>query len=772
MHALYDERSLTSATDSGKSAAFTVPILHRLVGDLSSRALLLFPTKALAHDQLRSLAELTSSMPELAAALGAGLCAYDGDTPQAQRKGIRASARILLTNPDMLHAGILPNHELWSHFFARLRTVIIDEAHYYSGVLGTHVAWIVRRLLRVCAFYGSQPQLVLCSATISNPAQHATALTGLAVSVIDDDGAPRGPRTVVVWNPSAVGNQLPDAPGAATDESHELAESACIQASQLFVELVRHKLTTLAFYNSRRLAELGLVQARECLQREGLAARVDVYRAGYLPERRRAVERALCAGELIGVTATNALELGIDIGSINAVLSIGVPGSIASLRQQFGRAGRSATPALCIFVPFADLFNQYFAANPALLMHSALDAVPLNFTNAVVMRAQLICAASELPLMLDRLGELPAHVHELPAHVHEPLAPAGFVRRDEPAPGGGQRVPDSVFFGEPALADALRSLLDEGCLTQCTADETSGVAGAHDPVRFRYVRSEFGACPATAVPIRSLDSARYTLRNEQSNEVIETLDTRDALLRAYQGAIYLSEGREHVVTCFDAEARVILARPIQNATYYTKAMDHTAAVLERTIARHFVSAGQVAVTFGVFSVRLFVDFAKKIRKRAKRAFEKFRVDVPSVSFDTQGCSIRLSDACLRALTQAELDVHEAVHAYEHVLRSLAPVLCSCEASDVKTTLCDRSLLVRDAPTLVLVDNAPGGIGVARCLYERCTELLGMARDVLVSCPCASGCPRCVCHADCPENNDMLSKAGALIIAQHLSISSA
>ncbi len=372
---------VATASASGKTLCYTIPVLESMLGDRISRALYLFPTKALAQDQLRKLSDL--AYPGL---LSFGECAtFDGDTPQSERAEIKKRVRIVLTNPDMLHMGMLPNHESWSRLFAQLKFVVIDEAHVYRGVFGSHVAQVLRRLRRMCRHYGSAPQFICCSATIANPGEHAENLVGETFEVINKDGSSSGGKAFVFWNPPIV------------DKVKSTRRSTSSEATFLFTELIRKNIRSLVFARTRKLAELICIYSREHLGAQ-LADLVKPYRAGYLPEDRRQIEQELFTGKLLGVVATTALELGIDIGDLDATVLAGYPGSIASTWQQAGRSGRSGDRSLSFLVAQDNPLDQYFMNNPDYFFGKAYENALINLENNNILKPHLLCAAWEQPL--------------------------------------------------------------------------------------------------------------------------------------------------------------------------------------------------------------------------------------------------------------------------------------------------------------------------------------------------------------------------------------
>ena len=363
---------------SGKTLCYNIPVLNRILTRKGSRALYLFPTKALAQDQLRGLGGLTSG-------LGVKASTFDGDTPQDERAEIKRSARIVLTNPDMLHLGILPNHNSWSRLFRHLEFVVIDEAHTYRGVFGSHVANIIRRLRRISSFYGSSPQFILCSATIANPREHAENLTGVSFELVADDGSPHGGKEFIFWNPPFI------------DEARATRRRANTEATYLFTELVRQGIRTLTFARTRKLTELIYIYSRGALSGEK-AERIKPYRAGYLPEERRKIERGLFDGSLLGVVATTALELGIDIGDLEATVLTGYPGSISSTWQQAGRSGRREEESLSFLIGLDNPLDQYFMHHPEAFFGKSYENALTNPQNPHILKPHLLCAAWEKPL--------------------------------------------------------------------------------------------------------------------------------------------------------------------------------------------------------------------------------------------------------------------------------------------------------------------------------------------------------------------------------------
>jgi DEAD/DEAH box helicase domain-containing protein len=490
---------VTTGTASGKSLAFNLPVLDALVREPKQRALYLYPTKALAQDQARSLNVIRA--PRVRPAI------YDGDTPGERRWQIRKWANLILTNPDMLHIGVLPHHDRWGDVLSNLRYVVVDEAHVYRGVFGSHVGNVLRRLRRLARVYGSEPQFLLASATIANPGDLAHALLGVEATVVGRDGAPRAERTVLLWNPALL------------DEELGLRASALGEAARLMADLVSRDLRTICFAKSRRAAELIHRMTVQRLDDPARAARLAPYRAGYTPEQRREIERRLMEGELLGVSATDALELGIDIGSLDCAISVGFPGTVASLRQQWGRAGRRAH-GLAILVASEDALDQYFMRLPEALLERRVEAAILDHAN---------------PRVLD-----------------------GHVR--------------SAAFEAP-LDDADRAVLGDRAL------ERAAVLADLKPTKAGYVWAgrEY---PAAAVPLRSTSPDSFTVVDAETGSLFGLVERERAYSTVHEGAVYLHLGEQYLVRELDLETRTALVEPF-HGDYYTQPKKETMTAIER-----------------------------------------------------------------------------------------------------------------------------------------------------------------------------------------------
>ena len=539
---------VTTGTASGKTLAFNLPVLDAIAREPKQRALYLYPTKALAQDQLRSLS--TFRLPRLRAAI------YDGDTESERRWQIRKWANLVLTNPDMLHVGVLPHHDRWGDVLSNLRYVIVDEAHVYRGVFGSHVANVLRRLRRLARIYGAEPQFLLASATIANPGELVERLLGVPATVIGDDGAPRAERTIVLWNPPL------------TDEELGLRASPLGEGSRVLGDLVSRGLRTLLFAKSRKAAEL---IHRFAADRLGDAARLSPYRAGYTPAQRREIEQRLSAGELLGVSATNALELGIDVGLLDAVVSVGFPGTVSSLRQQWGRAGRRGH-GLAALVASEDALDQYFMREPEALLGRRVEAAILDHENQRVLDGHVRSAAFEAPL-------------------------------DDG---------DREILGDVALERAAE-------LPELKHTEAGYVWAGRD-------------YPAARVPLRSTGMDAFTVVDRSTGSVLGLVEHERAYSTVHDGAIYLHLGEQFRVVALDLEARAALVEPF-SGDYYTQAKKETMTAIDQ--AQRAERRLGLELTFGTVVVSEQVVAYQKKSIHDQTSLDLVQLDLPQTEFETE-----------------------------------------------------------------------------------------------------------------------------------------
>ena len=756
---------VVTGTASGKTLCYNLPVLDRLLRDSQARALYLFPTKALAQDQLAGLDQLNVSLRQQ---LGPQadlpvIGVYDGDTPNHQRPAVRKNARLLLSNPDMLHTGILPHHTNWVEFFANLRYVVIDEIHIYRGVFGSHVANVLRRLKRVAAFYGAYPQFVLTSATIANPAEFARRLVEQAVALIDEDGAARGPKQFVIYNPPVV------------DQDTGLRRSSLQESVRLADDLLAYNVQTILFGRSRRTVELILTYLRERAAGDSTSLvdpqeQIRGYRSGYLPQQRRAIERGLRQGQVRAVVATNALELGIDIGQMGASVLVGYPGTVAATWQQAGRAGRGQETSLAVLVATADPLDQFLASHPDYLFERSPESALINPDNLLILLEHLRCAAFELPFQRgDGFGSLP------PDQLAEFL---DFLSQSGDVHASGER-----FFWMadryPAQAVSLRSASSDTIQLQVWGPETEG--GAAGPT------------------------------------VIGQVDRVSATWLVHPQAIYLHEGRSFYVEELDLEHKAAKLVPNFGDFYTLPHQETTVALIEQfdqaPVAGGIKAHGEIQVTtqlVGFRKVRWYThenlgsgtlemppsellttgywlglapetverlagqglwsnapnqygpnwsaqrDLARQrdeYRCRVCAAPENgrrhhvhhltpFRAFTSYLQANQLANLITVCPSCHRRV-EINVRVRSGLAGLAFTLGHLAPLFLMCDSADLGVHSDPQSALVDGQPAVVIYDHIPAGIGFSQRLFEIHDELVQRAYELVASCKCSDGCPSCV-----------------------------
>ena len=681
---------ISTPAASGKSLCYHVPVLDAVLADRRSRAMYIYPTKALAQDQLKGLREIGEGLSFRADI-------FDGDTPGRDRPGIKRATQILLTNPDMLHLGILPNHRTWTRFLRGLRYVVLDESHVYRGVFGSHVANVMRRLRRLCRLYGSSPQFILCSATIANAGELARQLTGLPCTAIEVDGAPYGGKQFVFWNPPL------------TDANRTSRRSTNIEASTLFSELVGRGVRTIAFVRSRKAAELVHLYAREQLNQMQSAAaeKISPYRASYMPEDRRRIERALFDGDLMGVSTTNALELGIDVGSLDATVIAGYPGSIASTWQQAGRSGRRNEESLSVLVGQGNPLDQYLMNYPHTFFSKPVEHALISPQNPYILQPHLLCAAYESAL--------------------------------------GPR--DEDLFG-PDMSEALTRLEDEGLLNK---EESTW-----------YVSTAIGY-PAESVNIRSTSSRGYLVVEERSGTILESVEEASAFHQLHPGAVYLHQGESYLVVDLDLESRIAYVAS-NDGSYYTQVRDMTDIEIRDVRASKEsggvrVYVGEVEVTNRVLGYRLRKPMTEELLG------EEF-LDLPERRFNTVALWFDVPLDVLDTVREQRMDLAGGLHAAEHAAIGVLPLFALCDRNDiggVSTPLHPDT----GKPQVFIYDGHPGGIGISERGYEAVHDLWETTLRVVSQCPCQDGCPSCIQSPKCGNNNNPLDKGVAALMLRAL-----
>jgi DEAD/DEAH box helicase domain-containing protein len=686
---------VTTGTASGKSLAFNLPVLDTLASDPRARAFYLYPTKALAQDQARKLSRLAQAAGSArGAAMSSGgtflrHAIYDGDTPREERRAIRQRSNLILSNPDMLHVGVLPNHRSWGDVLANLAWVVVDEAHVYRGVFGSHVANVLRRLRRLARAYGAEPRFVLTSATIANPRQLAEGLTGLEMLLVDRDGAPHAEREVVMWNPPLV------------DEKLGKRASALSEAAKLLAGLVEREVRTICFLKSRRGVELIQRFTRLRLEDAGrpdLAERIAPYRAGYTPVQRREIERRLAEGDLLAVVATDALELGIDVGELDAALCVTFPGTVASLRQMWGRAGRRAT-GLAMYVAGEDALDQFFCRHPDEFLDRPVERAILDHESEEIHLAHLTAAAYELPLTPE----------------------------------------DEGVFGE-RWEEHARRLVKLGRLR-----ERGG----------RYLPRGPGY-PAAEIALRSASPDSVAIVEAEGGELIGTVEAARSHSSVHPGAVYLHMGGAYEVEDLDLRQRRALVRPFQG-DWYTQPKKESETWIEQVRERR--SCCGVELSFGVVSVTEQVIAYQKKRVADHSVLDLLALDMPEQEFVTQALWYELPDELLREEFPLEV-LQGSLHAAEHGQIAVLPLIAMCDRWDIgglSTAFHHQT----GRSTIFIYDGHPGGVGITRVGFERFESLVDDALRLISECTCQAGCPSCVQSPKCGNLNEPLNKRGAI-----------
>ncbi len=755
--ALHGEHIMVvAASASGKSLCYHLPILDTLIKTPDARALYLFPTKALAQDQFNSINHLIHALPEPLATEGLPVSTYDGDSPTRLRPTIRSVARLLITNPDMLHVGILPHHTEWSNFFRHLRFVVIDEAHTYRGVFGSHLANVLRRLRRIAAFYGAHLQFILTTATLANPQEFATRLIEAEVSIVDEDGSARGPKHFVIYNPPL------------TDEKLGLRRSALQESVRLANDLLAYGIQTIVFGRSRRTVELILRYLRESpgisISIENKDEAIRGYRSGYLPAHRRKIESGLRAGVVRLVAATNALELGVDIGGLGAAVLVGYPGTISAAWQQAGRAGRGQEPALALLIATSDPLDQFLAKHPDYFWERSVEHALINPDNLLILLDHIRCAAFELPFQQNEaFGNLPV--------------------------------------------DQVKEFL-QFLVSQHVLHASGG--------RYFWMTDQY---PAQAVSLRSAsaDSVLLQVWEEDHATIIGQLDRHSALWMTHPGAIYLHEAQMYLVEELDLSNNIAQLRPVES-DYYTLPRSETTVQHLDTFAEE--QKNGVIKAHGELKVTRQVVGYQKVRWYTHEMLAVEVLDLPPTELLTTGYWLALEGNIVDALRQEGLwrndpndygpnwnmqrerarrrdgfrcqvcgapeqgrshDVHHrqpfrlfpsylqanqlenlitlcpnchrraeaavrvrsGLAGLGYILGHLAPFFLMCDPTDLGVHVDPASPLAAGKPTIVLYDMTPGGIGLSTRLYDLQDELLARAAEQVADCPCADGCPSCV-----------------------------
>ena len=667
---------IVTGTASGKTLCYTVPMLESYLADPTSRALLIYPTKALAQDQLRGLNEIKGYHEALRFDAGT----YDGDTPGQRRRQLRDSGSFILTNPDMLHQGILPNHAKWAGFFAHLKFVVLDELHTYRGIFGSNVANVIRRLKRVCSHYGSSPVFICCSATIANPKEHAERMLAAPVELVNNDGAPRGPKDFALWNPPFI------------DDAHVERRGSVSEAKQLMTELVKNRVQTIAFLRTRLSAEIMFRYVQEDLQRFGpkLAKSVHAYRGGYLPEERREIEQRLASGDLLGVASTNALELGIDIGGLDACLIVGYPGTVASLWQQAGRAGRGMDESLVILVAQNNPIDQYLVNNPDYIFGQPHENAVIDPDNPHISIGHLRAALYELPLKDHELG----------------------------------------LFGD--YTQAMLDILADQKLARKTRNGWKHLLA---PANTEKRLTDF---PAADIQLRNMGNVVYEIQDVTDNSrVVGYVDEMTAFMQVHPHAIYIHAAETYFVQSLDLEKKIAFVEK-RDIDYSTQAVAEEAIKIDETgnqqpWRRAQIFSGDVTLT------TLVVMF-KKVKFHSRDSIGYEGLELPERKMETVAMWLVPPESAREACARHGRHISDALVGLSNVIVDVLPIHVMCDSMDVGSVV-DASCLGTEA--LFIYDRFEGGIGFAEKAYKLIEPIMQCALTLVQKCRCRTGCPSCV-----------------------------
>ena len=675
----HQHTTIVTPTASGKTLCYNLPVLNSILHNRESRALYLFPTKALSQDQMNELHELVKLL-ENQIDFDIKSYTFDGDTPADARQAIRSAGHIVVTNPDMLHTGILPHHTTWVKLFENLHYIVIDEIHQYRGVLGSHLANVLRRLKRICLFYGSRPQFICCSATIANPLELAQHLTGEKHCLVNRNGAPRGEKHFILYNPPVVNHEL------------GIRRSSVKDANDIAAKFVRQGIQTIVFARSRMRVEILVTYLKAAMaQAQQSESLIRGYRGGYLPLQRREIERGLRDGSILGVVSTNALELGIDIGQLQVAIMAGYPGSIASSWQQAGRAGRKSDTSLAILVASSSPLDQYIVQHPDYLFGSNPESGIIDPDNLIILLSHMKCAAFELPFnSVEHFGA------------------------DYAGQGGVEGTADILDF------------LQENRVVHRSGDT------------YHWMSETY---PAEAISLRNAAEENVVIidRSDPQEKVIGEIDLFSAPMLVHDEAIYLHESVQYHVDRLDWERRKAYVKQVK-VDYYTDAqMKSDLKILDisedQIIQDQLFGYGEVVVTN-------LVTMYKKIKFNTHENVGWGKVHLPEQEMHTMAFWFAFAEDIAQKLNIDQQDLADGLQAVSHILGHVVPLFVMGDRSDIRALPMMRAPLWK-RPAVFVWERYPGGVGFSRKLFSIYPEIATAARQVVAACPCASGCPSCV-----------------------------
>ena len=688
---------LCTTTASGKSLTYMIPIFEAILDDPETTALYISPLNALVNDQLKTFMEFEETLKS-----EAGIARYTGALNEAQKRKVRdGKTNIVFTNPEMVHMSFLAWHHLWNRFFSNLKFIVVDESHYYRGVIGSNMANLLRRLLRVAEYYGASPQFICCSATIGNPKEHTETLLGREAEVVEQNGSSNGPQKFVFWNPPLYLN----------NRGSTLRRSSFSETSYLFTRSIQAGLQTLSFTRSRQGVERMYKNCRDLLRDRNLSTAICPYRSGYFDREREEIERKMNSGELRGVISTNALELGINIGGLDACILDGYPGTVMSARQQAGRAGRSERESLVVLVAGTNALDQYYMRNPADFFARNSENAVLNPKNPFILAGHLLCAAKEIPL----------------------------------------RASDEKYFGK-GYSRVVELLKSEGLLAG------NDLKYSTDPFPYRQVS------------LRGIDNNTYSLlafEGEKSYPIEKDIEETLAFRECYPGAVYMHRGEPYYVNRIDHEKKEIHAVKTHD-TYYTKPMiDSSVLVQETYSAKTLLHAPEVEVGLGEVEVTDRVIGYRKIQTHSNDIMSAHNLEMPPITLQTMALWLKLPDRLQEMIGKHKLDFAGGIHAVEHAMISMYPLHLLVDRSDVGGVSTPSHPDLGGKSGIFVYDGHKGGVGYAEKGYDLIEQVLEGTLKAIESCPCESGCPSCIQSPKCGNNNEPLDKHAAIMLLHEI-----
>ncbi len=689
---------LCTTTASGKSLTYMLPIFEAVMEDPEVTALYISPLNALVNDQMKTFLEF-----EMELGSGTRIARYTGALSDSEKRKVREGrTNVVFTNPEMIHMSFLAWHHLWKRFFSNLKFIVVDESHYYRGVIGSNMANLLRRLTRVAEYYGvGTPQFVCCSATIGNPKEHTETLIGRKAEMIDNNGSGAGPQQFVFWNPPLYIN----------NRGTTLRRSSFSEASALFTRFVQAGLQTLAFTRARQSVERMYKSCRELLRERALSSAICSYRSGYFDKEREEIEKKMASGELRGVISTNALELGIDIGSLDACILDGYPGTVMSARQQAGRAGRSGNESLVVLVAGTNALDQYYMRNPVDFFGRSSENAVLNPKNPYILAGHLLCAAKEIPL----------------------------------------KVSDTKHFGE-GFSRVVELLETEGLLA---GDEK------------KYATDSF---PYKHVSLRGIDNNTYSLlaiEGKKRFPIEKDMEEALAFRECYPGAVYMHRGEPYYVNRIDHEKKEIHAVKTQDS-YYTKPMiDSSVALREAYAAKALEKVPDVEVGLGEVEVTDRVIGYRKIQSHSNEIMGTHELEMPPVTLETVALWLKLPERLQERVEEHRLDFAGGIHAVEHAMIAMYPLHLLVDRSDVGGLSTPSHPDLGGRSAIFIYDGHRGGVGYAEKGYDLIGQVLDGTLKAIESCPCESGCPSCIQSPKCGNNNEPLDKHAAIMLLHDL-----